>query len=34
LTFHYLDAYRREGRSIRARQDEIEAYAERMKELV
>jgi hypothetical protein len=34
LTFHYVDAYRREGRSIRARQDEIEAYAERTKELV
>ncbi|HET9214609.1 MAG TPA: 2TM domain-containing protein [Gaiellaceae bacterium] len=31
LTFHYLDAYRREGRSIRARQDEVEAYAERLK---
>ena len=31
LTFHYLDAYRREGRSIRARQGEIEAYAERLK---
>jgi hypothetical protein len=34
LTFHYLDAYRRGGRSIRARQHEIEAYAERTKEFV
>jgi 2TM domain-containing protein len=34
LTFHYFDAYRREGRSIRARQGKVEAYAERMKELV
>ena len=31
LTFHYLDAYRREGRSNRTRQDEVEAYAERLK---
>ena len=34
LTFHYFDVIRHEGRSIRARQDEVEAYAERMKELV
>lgn len=34
LTFHYIDAYRREGRSIRDRQHEIEAYAERTKDLV
>jgi hypothetical protein len=34
LTFHYFVAVRHEGRSIRARQDEVEAYAERMKEFV
>lgn len=34
LTFHYLDAYRWGGRSIRARQHEIAAYAERTKEPV
>lgn len=34
LTFHYLDVFRREGRSIRARQHEIEEYAERLKESV
>jgi 2TM domain-containing protein len=33
LTFHYFDAIRHEGRSIRARQHEVEAYAERTKEL-
>ena len=34
LTFHYFDAFRREGRSIHARQHEIEEYAERLKESV
>jgi hypothetical protein len=34
LTFHYIDAYRRQGRSIRARQHEIEAYAQRTREPV
>lgn len=29
LTFHYVDAFRREGRGIRARQHEIERYAKR-----
>jgi 2TM domain len=29
LTFHYLDAFRRHGRSIRERQEAIERYAER-----
>ena len=27
LTFHYIDAFRREGRGIRARQEKIERYA-------
>jgi hypothetical protein len=34
LTFHYVDVIRHEGRSIRARQEEIESYGERMKQLV
>ena len=34
LTFHYFDVIRHEGRSIRARQEEIELYGERMKQLV
>jgi len=29
LTFHYVDAFRREGRAIRARQETIERYAKR-----
>jgi hypothetical protein len=28
LTFHYFDAFRREGRSIRAQQETIEDFAE------
>jgi 2TM domain len=34
LTFHYLDAFRREGRSIHVHQHKIENYAERLKERV
>jgi hypothetical protein len=34
LAFHYLDAFHRHGRSIHARQHEIEEYAERLKESV
>ena len=29
LTFHYVDAFRREGRGVRARQETIERYAKR-----
>ena len=29
LAFHYVDAFRREGRSIRARQETVERYAKR-----
>jgi hypothetical protein len=29
LTFHYVDAFRREGKGIRARQETIEQYATR-----
>ena len=29
LTFHYVDAFRREGRSIRAHQETVERYAKR-----
>ena len=31
LTFHYVDAFRRRGASIRARQESIERYASRQR---
>jgi hypothetical protein len=34
LTFHYIYGFRRAGTEIRARQQKVEAYAERTKELV
>jgi hypothetical protein len=34
LTFHYVYGVRRAGNAIRARQHDVEAYAERTKELV